>query len=109
MVDDKTVISVAGGNQVQLSGWAACTDPASPLAEVEVLVDGRPVTNATLSRPRPDVGAAYNRPDFNNSGWQADFSAKGIKAGTHQLSARPTCTNGESATLPAFQLIVRGE
>jgi hypothetical protein len=106
-VDEKAIVSVPAGGDVHLTGWAACADPASPLTKLEVLVDNHSVTAATLGLPRPDVGAAYQRPDFNNSGWKAGFSTQSIAPGTHQLAARATCANGGGAVLPAFQLVVQ--
>jgi hypothetical protein len=106
-VDGKPVISVTGGDEVHVSGWAACSSVASPLVQVEILVDHQAKANAAASLPRPDVAAAYGRPDFQHSGWTASFSARGIHAGTHSLTARATCTGGEAGTLPPFQLIVK--
>jgi hypothetical protein len=108
-VEGKTVISVADGGQVHVSGWAGCTNVAAPLSKVEILVDSQAEASATTSLPRPDVAAAYSRPDFERSGWTADFTAKGITAGTHPIRARVTCANGDSGTLPAFQLVVKGQ
>ena len=105
-VDGSTVISAPGGGDVRLSGWAGCADASHPLSKVEVLVDSAPKATAALSVPRHDVAVALGRPDFENSGWAASFSTKGIKVGSHRLAARATCANGASGVLPAFTLTV---
>lgn len=104
--DGKSVIPAAGGAEVKLSGWAGCADPASPVSKVEILVDNRMVTAATQQVPRPDVAAAYARPDFAMSGWKAAVPTQGIPAGSHPITARVTCAKGEAGSLPAFQLAV---
>lgn len=105
-VDGKTVISVAGGGDVRMAGWAGCADASQALSKVEVLVDNGPKTTAALSLPRHDVAVSLGRPDFENSGWAASFPATGVKIGSHRLAARATCANGVSGVLPAFTLIV---
>jgi len=105
--DGKTVISVASGGDIRMSGWAGCADASQPLTKVEVLVDNVSKTNAALSLPRHDVAVTLGRPDFENSGWAASFSTKGVKIGSHRLAARVTCANGASGLLPAFTLVVR--
>jgi hypothetical protein len=105
-VDGKAEITVRAGGQVEVSGWAACSNAASPLSKVQILVDKQPKATATLSLPRPDVAAAYGRPDFAQSGWKASVDAQDITVGSHQITAQATCAQGESGVLPPFQLVV---
>jgi hypothetical protein len=105
--EGEPVIRVAGASDVRVSGWAGCSKASSHVARVAVLVDNRTEGTAMLSLPRPDVAEAFGRADFDNSGWSASFPAQHLGPGSHQLTARVTCTSGESATLPAFRLIVR--
>lgn len=106
-VSGHPVISVTDGGQVGLSGWAACSNAASPLANLEVLVDGQAKANAVTSFARPDVAAAFDRPDFEHSGWKASFAAQGLNSGTHSITARVTCAGGETGILPPFRLVVK--
>ena len=106
MVDGKPILSGAVGSDVQLSGWAACSDHESPLAKVDILIDNKTIATAVPSFFRPDVAAAYGRPDFEKSGWQSSLSLRGVDAGEHVLSARGACEKGETGLLPPFRLVV---
>jgi hypothetical protein len=106
MVDGKPSIRAKVGQTVEVSGWAGCTDSKSALTRVEVLVDRHVRAEAITSQPRPDVAAAYSRPDFANSGWRSSFSTDDRDAGQHDLTARAMCGNGEIALLPSFRLEV---
>jgi hypothetical protein len=108
MVDDNPIYQVAAGGTLSLSGWSACADAASPISKLEILIDNKPVGNATVSFSRPDVANAYGRPDFDRSGWKTTLPTRGIAPGNHQIAARAICVNGASALLPAFQLVVTG-
>ena len=105
-VGGKTVLTAAEGADLPISGWAGCADPQAQVKAVELLVDNQPKASTTTSSSRPDVAAAYGRPDFEKSGWKATLPTRGLRAGTHPLSARVTCTNGQAGVLPAFQLNV---
>lgn len=108
-VDNQPVVTVTDGGNVVVSGWAGCANRSSPAVKVEILVDGRPMATAGGSLPRPDVAAAFGRPDFGQSGWKASFAAEGLKPGAHPLTARVTCAGGETGTLPPFQLVVKSK
>jgi hypothetical protein len=109
MVNGNPVVLAKRDGEVQVSGWAACVDPASPLSKVEVLVDGKIRTDTAPSYARPDVMAAYGRPDFEKSGWKASFSAHGIEMGEHALKAIVTCSKGEVGVLPSFRLTIANQ
>jgi len=106
MVDGKPSIRTTAGQTVEVSGWAGCADSKSALTRVEVLVDRHVRAEAIISQPRPDVAAAYSRPDFANSGWRSSFSTDDRDAGQHDLTARAMCANSETALLPSFRLDV---
>lgn len=109
MVHGKPVIVARPDDEVQLSGWAACVAADSPLTKVEIRVDDKAKATATPSYPRPDVAAAYGRPDFEKSGWKASFPARGTEAGEHTLKASVTCSKGEIGVLPVFSLNITNE
>lgn len=108
VVNGKTEIFVVEGADLHVSGWAGCTDPQAQVAKVEIVIDNQPKANAAASGPRPDVASAYGRRDFEKSGWKADLSTKGLPVGTHPITARVACTNGQAGVLPPFRLIVKG-
>lgn len=107
MTSGQPVISAAQGEAVAVSGWAACAALDSPLAKVEILVDGQTMANTTADVPRPDVAESFARSDFARSGWQSTFSSSRLKPGERALSVRATCAKGESGVLPPFQLVVK--
>jgi hypothetical protein len=107
-LDGKTEISVVEGGDLRVSGWAGCAESRAQVARVEILIDNQPKANAAMSRPRPDVASAYGRRDFEKSGWKADLSTKGLPVGSHPITARIACTNGQAGVLPPFQLIIKG-
>jgi hypothetical protein len=107
-VQGQSVVSGSATGEINVSGWAACAETPSKVVKVEVLVDSQARANAELSLPRPDVGAAYGRDDFDNSGWRSSFPARSVGFGAHELSARVTCASGATSRLPAFRLLVSG-
>jgi len=106
-VDGKPEIPVAAGSDFHLSGWAACADPQAHPAKLEILIDNQPQAKTVTPAPRPDVASAYGRPDFAKSGWKTDLSTRNLAAGSHPITARVSCTNGQAGVIPAFQLIVK--
>ena len=109
MVNGKPVASARVADEVQVSGWAACLAADSSLAKVEIRVDDKLKATTTPSFPRPDVAAAYGRPEFGKTGWKASFPAQGIDVGEHALKAIVTCSKGEIGVLPAFSLNITKE
>jgi hypothetical protein len=106
--DQGAFISATRHDALPVSGWAACADPTSPLATVEVLVDKKVKAKAAPSIMRPDVAHAYGRPDFELSGWKTTFSAADVTPGIHELTARGVCKKGETGIFPAFRLDITG-
>ena len=106
-MDGKPEIPVTAGSDFHVSGWAACADPQAHTAGMEILIDNQPQSQAATPVSRPDVASAYGRPDFAKSGWKTDLSTRNLAAGSHPITARVSCTNGQAGVIPAFQLIVK--
>ena len=106
VVDDKPVLTAKADADILVSGWAACAERDSPLVKVEILVDQKTIASAAPAYARPDVAEAYDRPDFENSGWRSSLPLRNIEAGDHELTARATCASGETGLLPPFRLVV---
>jgi RHS repeat-associated protein len=89
--------SIPQGGIIFAGGWAIDNEDGAPVAKVEVLLDGNVIGLATLGRSRPDVAAAYNRPDFTNSGWDFTGSIGFVAPGTHMITALAYDSSGNSA------------
>jgi hypothetical protein len=76
------------------------------VSRVEVRIDGNPVGNATLGLARPDVAAAFGRPDFTNSGWSLSVNIGSLALGNHNVSAVAFNSAGASATLGSRTITV---
>jgi hypothetical protein len=72
---------------LQVYGWAADPQDAAPVSSVAVLIDGAFAGNATLGISRWDVSAAFKNSAYLKSGWTFTYSASGLSAGTHTVSA----------------------
>ena len=94
--------SVPQGGLIRANGWAADTEDGAPVAEIEVLLDGKVLGLATPGGARPDVASAYNRSDFTNSGWSFTGSIGSVAPGTHVISAVAYDWSGNSSTLTNF-------
>ena len=81
-----TTIAYPSGNLV-VAGWAGDSGFTAPVAQIQVLIDGVPVGNATPGVARPDVAAAFPSQSWQNSGWTFTYAVKNIAAGTHTVSA----------------------
>lgn len=97
----------AGSSTVDVLGWAADARTGSPVAKVELLLNGKVVGTAQTGEARRDVAQTMKRPDFLKSGWKARLDLKGMKAGTYRLTARAWNNRGESASLNTGPLDVR--
>jgi len=87
-VDARTQVNtVALSDNLLVSGWAADPQDGAPVSQVQILIDGTPVGNATLGLPRPFVAASFNNPAYLNSGWTFTYAASGLSLGSHTISA----------------------
>jgi hypothetical protein len=94
-------------SKLSLAGWAAFTSPNNPIQQLDVLLDGRKIAEVRSFSSRPDVVSAYDRPDFEASGWQSAPSIAGIAPGNHVLVVRATSQNGSTADLPSLVLNIQ--
>jgi hypothetical protein len=82
---------------VTVSGWAIdnpLPSGGTPIASVQVKVDGNVVGTANYGTPRPDVCAAYpSRPSCPNVGWTFSLDVTGLASGPHMLTAVATDTD----------------
>src|SRR5208283_2365645 len=80
-------------------GWAIDMKDGAPVTQVQVLIDGTVVGNATLGLARPDIAAGYGNARFLNAGWTFSYSAQNLSAGSHTVSAVAYDSLGLSTTL----------
>jgi hypothetical protein len=97
----------AGSSMLDVVGWAADARTGSPVAKVELLLNGKVVATAQTGEVRRDVAQTMKRPDYLKSGWKARLDLKGMKAGTYRLTARAWNSRGESGLLNTGPLDVR--
>jgi RHS repeat-associated protein len=86
-------------------GWAADNEDGSPVARVAIDVDGSPIGDATLGLSRPDVGTAYNRSDYNSSGYQFTGTIGALSTGTHTVHATAYDWTGNAGSLSGSKQI----
>ena len=89
-------VEIDVGGAFWIDGWAADLRHGSPLSKVELLVDGRPVGEASLGHERTDVAEKRGRPGWSESGWQLHGRIQGIPAGSHILSVRGHTRSGRT-------------
>jgi hypothetical protein len=106
MRDGKPVLFARQGDQLDVSGWTACSVPGSTLRSVTILVGGEERGMVKDFFPRPDVARAFGRRDFEMSGWRTTIQLEGLKPGQYALTARGLGSCGEAGTLPAFRLVI---
>jgi hypothetical protein len=85
--------NVGQAGYLEVSGWVADPQDGAPVSQVQVLVDGTAIGNATLGLSRPDVKG------YPNSGWWLKVPASGLSLGTHSVSAIATDSLSKSTTL----------
>lgn len=69
---------------ISASGWAADFETL-PIASVKYYIDGNYAGVATWGDSRPDVAAAFGKPNWYFTGFHLSFSASGLGIGTHSL------------------------
>ncbi len=91
-----------------VAGWAADLEDGAPVKQVQVLIDGTAVGNATLGIARTDVAKAYNNPAWTNSGWSFTYSSNTLTTGTHTITAVVIDSANATTTLvPAKTITVQ--
>src|SRR5205823_1651138 len=91
--------SIPQNGTLRASGWAADKEDGSPVARVDVLIDGNVVGHATLGGSRPDVATAFNDPRYTNCGWSFSASIGMLSAGAHTVTAVAVDSQGLSTVL----------
>jgi tetratricopeptide (TPR) repeat protein len=91
--------------KVVAGGWAI--SKASPISEISIYMDDRPLAQAILGGARPDVardyptalGAAF-------SGWNVIFDTAGTPAGPHSLSIRAKLQDGTFLEVCSNKIVI---
>jgi hypothetical protein len=91
--------NVGQAGSLVVSGWAADPQDGAPVSQVQILIDGTTIGNATVGLSRPDVKG------YPNSGWWLKVSASGLSLGTHTVSAVATDSQSKSTTLAGMRSI----
>jgi hypothetical protein len=92
---ESPAVAQAGG-YLPLNGWAAAASPDVRVVKVEILLNGIVLATIEEFGYRPDVAAAFGRPDFLASGWRCVISTKRLKPGDYKLELRLIGSNGNS-------------
>ena len=95
-------VPVAGGETIGIVGWALDSYTMLPgrrlLAGWDEPAALRPVT--TYGLKRPDVAAALDDPEAVVSGFHADISLAGVRAGVHHVRFVVIAPDGRRTILP---------
>ena len=82
------------------SGWALSTAANDAVTAVTLLVDGKPLGNATYGGPRLDVCALHPASaGCPNVGWNSSINGAEFANGTHVLEATVTTAAGHRASI----------
>jgi hypothetical protein len=92
---------------VLAQGWAASAVAGAPIIVVALLIDGRAVAETKTFEPRSDVAAAYDRPDFEKSGWKIEAPIKKLGPGKHTVTVRAANAHGDKLILPGVTLALQ--
>ena len=83
-LDGMNAATFTQSQSIVVSGWAGDPQDGAPVKQVQILMDGNAVGNATLGIKRTDVTAVY--PQYVNAGWTFTYSAASL-AGSHTFTA----------------------
>src|SRR5664280_1797179 len=100
--------TVSHADNLVVRGWAVDPQDLAPVKQVQVLVDGTAIGNATLGGARPDVATALNNAAYTNSGWTFSFAALSLSVGTHTVSVVVTDSLNLSTTIGIKSITVTG-
>jgi hypothetical protein len=83
---------------INIAGWAI--DGNSPIAAINIAIDGVPVGNANYGLSRTDVCIAYpGRPGCPNVGWTFFYDTTLIPNGNHTLDITGVTATGQTSTV----------
>ena len=90
---------------VVTGGWTI--SKASPISQMWIYLDDRPLTQAATGGARPDVAKVFPA-EFGpaTSGWNGIFNTAGIPAGRHSLSARAKLQDGTFLEASSIKVVV---
>jgi hypothetical protein len=91
--------TVALPDNLVITGTAGDPHDGTPVLQVQILIDGTVVGNATLGMASPGLKATYNNPAYANGGWSFTCPASGLSLGTHTLTAIARDSLGLTTTL----------
>ena len=100
------VVNSVAGDVITIKGWAVDTAAQRAAGGVFINIDGQADVAAVRGLPRPDVGAWFKNPSFNNAGFQARLSAKGLGTGRHVLTVKILTTDRSSYYWPDYRMIL---
>lgn len=100
----EALIEARGGDRVLVAGWAASNRHGAPVKELRLFINGRPVGQVRDFHSRPDVAAAFGRPDLEDSGWRTMVYLPVLPEGEYTLEAKAIAPDGETGDLPALRL-----
>lgn len=82
-------LSIFQGQTISGAGWAADKLRGSPIAAVEIRIEGADdaFIKCKLGAVRPDVAAVMKRPDYRRSGWYFSHNVGRLSPGLHTLRA----------------------
>lgn len=98
--------TVAQGQPLSAWGWAADNEMGAPVTRVDVFIDAVDRGDAALGGDRPDVSAAYNRPEYRYSGWNWSYGTSGLSLGVHTVSITAVDNQGATTGLGAKNFTV---
>src|SRR5664280_1486861 len=109
VVDSSTgSTTVSHADNLLVRGWAADIQDNAPVKQVQILVDGTAIGNATLGGARPDVATALNNAAYTNSGWTFTYAALSLSVGTHTVSVVATDSVNLTTTIGSKSITVTG-
>ena len=87
------------GNSLTLAGWAVDHEDGVPVTKIEVLLDDKVLSEATLGKERMDVAKSMGKPAWQNSGWVATVWLANVSSGAHKIAVVAYDSAGAKGTL----------
>ena len=89
-----------------VNGWAADVEDGAPVAQVQILIDGNPIGNASLGDVRTDVASALGNAAYTNSGWHFTTNIGALTVGTHTVTVIATDSAGAAQQIGSGPITV---
>jgi hypothetical protein len=94
------------GAYLVLRGWVGAGSAGTRVEKLELAIDGKAVDQVTEFRLRPDLAAAFSRPDLQMSSWESIISTDRLNSGVHVLSVRAFGSDGSSELVITEELTI---